>query len=254
MGLKKVIDPCKIGTEYQGFVDQFLLRVSQNFKEEIHSIYICGSIPKGQAKLNRSDADFTIVTNGIISNEQKDEVTSIKIDLLKAYPFVSKIDTTIISVDEVKSKPLEWGFWIKIISHCLCGEDLGKEVPELIGNSELILNLSSDVEESLGRLKKKLAYTEDETELLKTLRVYSKRLIRGLYTTILDEVGEWHDDIEDMKKALLLHLKEAPELVNRLYAFYRGIENKKSDFEPLAAQASALIFLRLEELRTCLEG
>lgn len=55
------------------------------------------------------------------SNVERDEINKIKFDLLNEYPFVTKIDTTVITVLDVKKAPLDWGFWIKIICHCVYG-------------------------------------------------------------------------------------------------------------------------------------
>ena len=54
MGLKKVIESCMIKKEYEEFVEQFVLRVSKKLGDNVHSIYICGSIPKGKAELYKS--------------------------------------------------------------------------------------------------------------------------------------------------------------------------------------------------------
>jgi len=248
MELKKVIKSCKIKNEYKEFVEQFVLRVSMLLGDSVHSIYMCGSIPKGKAQLYKSDADFTIVFNNLIENIDKDNIYKIKSELLHEYSFVTKIDTTIITIEDVKNKPQEWGFWIKIICYCIYGVDLGEEVPKLIANSELILNLSSDVEESIIKLKDNLDNTEDEGDIVKILRGYSKRLIRGLYTLILEDVGEWQDDIKEMKNLIKIHMKDKSQLVDKLYMFYINQESDKIEFESLADVASNIIYNRLEQL------
>lgn len=248
MELKKVIKSCNIKKEYQEFVQQFVLRVSLLLGDCIHSIYMCGSIPKGKAEINKSDADFTIVYNKLIDDIEKDNIEKIKSELLKEYPFVTKIDTIILTIEDVKNKPLEWGFWIKIICCCIYGIDLGEEVPKLIPNTELILNLSSDVEECINKLKDKFDNAEYEGDIRKTIRGYSKRLIRGLYTLILEDVGEWKDDIEEMKNLLNIHMEDKRLLVDKLFLFYINQEIKKIEFESWANEASNIIYNKLDQM------
>ncbi|WP_026476145.1 hypothetical protein [Alkaliphilus transvaalensis] len=248
MVLKKVIKSCMIKNEYEEFVEQFLLRVLKKLGDNVHSIYICGSIPKGKAELYKSDADFTIVCKSLERNIDKDEIVKIKSELLNEYPFVTKIDTTIITLSDVKSKPLDWGFWIKIICYCIYGVDLGEEVPELITDSELILSLLSDFEESINKLKYTLDNTKDKGDVGKTIRGYSKRLIRSLYTLILEDVGEWQDDILEMKNALSIYMKENSLLVDNLYLYYINQQSDLAAFESWADQASNIIYSRLEQL------
>lgn len=248
MELKKVIKSCEIKNEYKEFVEQFLQRASKALGMYVHSIYICGSIPKGKAELYKSDADFTIVCTDLVSNDDKEKIDKIKSELMNEYPFVTKIDTTMITISDVNDKPLEWGFWIKIICHCIYGVDLGETVPQLIANSDLIINLSSDVEESINRLKNNLEKCQDDSVMRKILRVYSKRLIRGLFTVFLNDVGEWHDDIAVMKDSLSIHMKEESQIVDQLYLVYNNRQMNKLEFERLGELASNIIYRRLEEL------
>lgn len=239
--LKKVIKENMIKNEYKDFVEQFAQKVLGILKDNLHSLYICGSIPKGTANMYRSDADFTIVCKRSLSKEANDEVLKIKSELLNFYPFVAKIDTTIISIDDVSNNPLDWGFWIKIICFCIYGPDLGEEVPEIDTNKELIINLLSDFDSSIHRLNFKLNNTSDEVEIAKTIRGYSKRLIRSLYTLILEEVGEWNDDLLEMKIALGLHMKENSFLVEKLYMCYSNPFSDWEAFRILADQAIGII-------------
>ena len=63
MILEKVIKELNIQSEYMEFVEKYKTSIITEFKDKIHSIYMCGSIPKGLAKPYKSDADFTIVGN-----------------------------------------------------------------------------------------------------------------------------------------------------------------------------------------------
>jgi len=114
MTLEKVIDRIEIQNEYKDFVEKYVDNLLAEFKGKIHSIYMCGSIPKGIAKPFKSDADFTIVCVNPKDVDYK-RLSTVKDRLLKEYPVVTKIDTTICSIDDVLSKPNEWGFWVKII-------------------------------------------------------------------------------------------------------------------------------------------
>ncbi|CAM4355484.1 Nucleotidyltransferase domain-containing protein [Paenibacillus typhae] len=109
MILEKVINRISIQSEYKDLVDKYTNTILAEFKGKIHSIYMCGSIPKGTAKPFKSDADFTIVCVNPKDIEYE-RLSTIKDRLLEEYPVVTKIDTIICSIDDVLSKPNEWGF------------------------------------------------------------------------------------------------------------------------------------------------
>ncbi|MCY9696433.1 hypothetical protein M5X19_26540, partial [Paenibacillus alginolyticus] len=59
MILEKVIKRIVIQSEYNDFVDKYIDNILTEFKGKIHSIYMCGSIPKGTAIPFKSDANKT---------------------------------------------------------------------------------------------------------------------------------------------------------------------------------------------------
>ncbi|MEN1985682.1 nucleotidyltransferase domain-containing protein [Paenibacillus hubeiensis] len=224
MILEKVINRIEIQSEYKDLVDKYIENILTEFKGKIHSIYMCGSIPKGTAKPFKSDADFTIVCVNP-KDIDYERLTNIKDRLLKEYPIVTKIDTIICSIDDVLSKPNEWGFWVKIICVCMYGDDIGEKVPPIIISPEFILDLNTETTEEVGRVRRSLSTASDHTMKTRYIKGYSKRLIRALYSLVLVDTGVWQDDIIEMKNAILNYCEIDSGLVDYLYACYLDSNN-----------------------------
>lgn len=224
MILEKVINRIEIQSEYKDLVDKYIENILTEFKGKIHSIYMCGSIPKGTAKPFKSDADFTIVCVNP-KDIDYERLTNIKDRLLKEYPIVTKIDTIICSIDDVLSKPNEWGFWVKIICVCMYGDDIGEKVPPIIISPEFILDLNTETTEEVGRVRRSLSTASDHTMKTRYIKGYSKRLIRALYSLVLVDTGVWQDDIIEMKNAILNYCEIDSALVDYLYACYLDSNN-----------------------------
>jgi len=219
MVLEKVINRIVIQSEYKDFVDKYIDSILTEFKGKIHSIYMCGSIPKGTAKPFKSDADFTIVCVNP-KDIDYERLSNIKDRLLEEYPVVTKIDTIICSIDDVLSKPNEWGFWVKIISVCIYGHDVGEKVPPIIISPEFILDLNTETKKEVDRIHRLLSNASDNTMKTRYIKGYSKRLIRALYSLVLEDTGVWQDDIIKMKNAILNYCEIDSALVDYLYACY----------------------------------
>ncbi|WIV17241.1 nucleotidyltransferase [Paenibacillus polygoni] len=219
MILEKVINRIEIQSEYKDFVDKYIDNILTEFKGKIHSIYMCGSIPKGTAKPFKSDADFTIVCVNPkdIDYERLSNINDI---FLKKYPVLAKIDTTICSIDDVLSKPNEWGFWVKIICVCMYGHDIGEKVPPIVISSEFILDLNRETKEEVNRIHRALSNATDNMLKTRYIKGYSKRLIRALYSLVLEDTGVWQDDISTMKNAILNYCEIDFALVEYLYDCY----------------------------------
>ena len=219
MILKKVINRIAIQSEYKDFVDKYIENILTEFKGKIHSIYMCGSIPKGTAKPFKSDADFTIVCVNP-KDIDYERLSNIKDGFLEEYPIVTKIDTIICSIDDVLSKPNEWGFWVKIICVCMHGHDIGEKVPPISISPEFILDLNTETKEEVDRVRRSLSTASDHTMKTRYIKGYSKRLIRALYSLVLTDTGVWQDDIIEMKNAIINYCEIDSALVEYLYACY----------------------------------
>lgn len=219
MILEKVINRITIQSEYKDFVDKYIDNILTEFKGKIHSIYMCGSIPKGTATPFKSDADFTIVCVDP-KDIDYERLSKIKDRLLEEYPVLTKIDTIICSMDDVLSKPNEWGFWVKIICVCVYGQDVGEQVPPIIISPKFILDLNTDTKEEVNRIHHSLSNAGDHTMKMRYLKGYSKRLIRALYSLVLEDTGVWEDDMFKMKNAILDYCEIDSALVDYLYACY----------------------------------
>lgn len=219
MILEKVIHKITIQSEYKDFVDTYVDNILTEFKDKIHSIYMCGSIPKGTATPFKSDADFTIVCEDPHDIDYE-RLSKIKDRLLEEYPVVTKIDTIICSLDDVLSKPNEWGFWVKIICVCVYGQDIGEQVPPIIISPAFIVDLNTDTKEEIDRIHHSLSNASDHTMQMRYIKGYSKRLLRALYSLVLEDTGVWEDDMVKMKDAILDYCEIGSALVDYLYACY----------------------------------
>ncbi|KLU54118.1 nucleotidyltransferase [Paenibacillus sp. VT-400] len=224
MILEKVINRITIQSEYKDLVDKYIDHILNEFKGKIHSIYMCGSIPKGTAQPFKSDADFTIVCANP-EDIDYERLSMIKDRLLEEYPFVTKMDTIICSIDDVLSRPNEWGFWIKIICVCIHGEDIGEKVPPIIISPEFILDLNTDTKEEVDRVHRSLSNVSDHSMKTRYIKGYSKRLIRALYSLVLEDTGVWEDEIIKMKNAILNYCEIDSALVEYLYDCYLDSSN-----------------------------
>lgn len=160
--LERMIKELKIDANYQPFVDGFIGRVNKAFPILVHSIYMCGSIPRGLAKPFKSDADFTVVFNTHVSEEIKNDLNTIKSDLCCQFPFVAKIDVHSCSVEDVTDNSPGWNFWISIVSICVYGKDLAESLPGLDADYALIKEINSDTLVVTGSLFGKISKSQDQ--------------------------------------------------------------------------------------------
>lgn len=152
---------------------------------------MCGSIAKGIAIPNKSDADITLVLNRTPDASLLMKLEALKSGLLTHYSFITKIDTPICLISEVLDNPYGWGFWIKIICICVHGSDLGLQIRELKPSREFVQGVNDDTNTIIPEMLKN--YDENPSLLLAVQ--LAKRLLRGLYSLTMDREESWEDDL-----------------------------------------------------------
>lgn len=247
MEIVKVIQKIQIQSAYKNFVEKFRVELLTTFPGKIHSLYMCGSMPKGTAVPFKSDADFTIVCENPEDIDYA-KVKDLKDQALVEFPFVTKIDTIVCSIEEVLAMPHEWGFWIKIICVCVYGKDLGEDVPPIHITPQFVLDLNNDTEETVKRVRGALIDASNEPMRTRYTKGYSKRLIRALYSLVLEDTGVWQDELLDMKKAIISYSGINGDLVEYLYASYLDTNVEVNEFLGVADQVYAYIESSLKKL------
>jgi len=84
------------------------------FSQELHSIYVYGSVAKGIAKVGISDLDVCVIFNTQTADQER-LIVQIQQKLIEKYPILPKIDFDIGYIHDVLlEKNLNyWGAWIK---------------------------------------------------------------------------------------------------------------------------------------------
>ena len=53
----------EIQPEYSGVVEEVITKLTSNFPDLVHSLYVYGSAATGRARLGKSDLDLTVIFN-----------------------------------------------------------------------------------------------------------------------------------------------------------------------------------------------
>lgn len=243
MSFSALIKNLNIQAEYHTFFSEFIDSLINAFGDDLHSVYACGSIPKGKAVLNQSDADFTIVFHDDINVEAKSMLAALVKRSLRLHPYIIKIDTPHCSVSEVMDSPLGWGFWIGIVSICVYGEDLSKRLPAITPTLEFKKEINSDTISNCRDLFSNIQQNpEDSRSMQKLLRRY----VLTLYSLSLKPGDNWSDSTKIML-----------DTSSRLYAKSRNFKLLKewftsiveSPIDPEVSKIQPKLSVSLSELK-----
>ncbi|WP_026824421.1 nucleotidyltransferase domain-containing protein [Exiguobacterium marinum] len=213
--------PTRLGTDDAGYViNQTSIRhiqpefetvlykaielVKEAFGEQLHSIYLYGSIGRGTAVAGQSDLDLTVLVHEDIDATELVEQTE---QLLTEHPEVIKIDYDIGRLDVAldSANHFEWGFWLRHLCACVYGEDVSTQFPLMKPDARVSEALNQDLVSTIETAKSKLLHGKI-SHLEK--RSIVKRVIRGWYLTINVKDESFASTVEMCLAILKLYFPE----------------------------------------------
>ncbi len=96
------------------------------------------------------------------------------------------------------------------------------------------MDLNTETKEEVDRIHNLLSNASDNTMKTRYIKGYSKRLIRALYSLVLEDTGVWQDDIIKMKNAILDYCEIDSALVDYLYDCYLDSHIRVEEFLGIA--------------------
>lgn len=211
----------KISAEWKPVVNDIVDAYKAHYGANLHSVYVRGSVGKGDATPGVSDVDtFAYVT---LPKDQikTDWVKSFEDKLAEKYPFVQGFE---ISVDPVKTAPDDRILLLQ--SACVFGEDLSKTMPKVKVGKETLGHVYS-FKKNLVWFDEWAQKPQEKSEIRNSCTWLMKRFLRtgleltmeraGLYTRDLypsyKVFAEYYPDKEaEMKEVLYLALNPTDDI------------------------------------------
>ncbi|MDQ0271426.1 nucleotidyltransferase domain-containing protein [Cytobacillus purgationiresistens] len=219
--------PTKIGIDSEGYILNQTAKenIQQEFRPvlnaaisllkmsldgNLHSIYIYGSVGRGEAKQGISDLDLNVIVYSFPSTKEKNQLLADTERLVEQYKSAIKVDYSFVQLEEAVSleNKYEWGFWLRHMCSCLHGEDLSKQFERMKPNEKISAALNGNIEQLMGQFRQELQ--QDQPASKQRKRSMLKRIIRGAYLKInvLDE--SWSTESGENLNILMHYFPKDP--------------------------------------------
>ncbi len=173
----KVASPEKFQETWKPVIEEIKKVYLENFGEKIHSIYIRGSVAKGEAVEGISDVDsFAVVRN---KEDEVDEsiLEGLETQIENKFPFVQGAEMGVISLGRLDNRS-SFKMMIKTQAVCIYGEDLSNEIAPYKIDKGLFIH-SHNLEKSITSTIKGLEEMQDKSEIEEKCRWIMKNILRS---------------------------------------------------------------------------
>ncbi|MDP5253538.1 MULTISPECIES: nucleotidyltransferase domain-containing protein [unclassified Vibrio] len=222
MYLSKFSPSSPYQAEFQAAMEMVISFLQSELGEQIHSLYLYGSVARGCAKPGRSNLDMVMVLNRSLGTKQSTLLNTLRWHLQRRHPQVNGLSLKIAQLDQVASLEgvLNWGFLLRHCSTCVYGEDLAECFGDYQPSWEIAKFWNMDLEQWLVHHRRKMAEANDPASLLNTQYQVAKKLLRAAYSLVMHKDQQWFDEPLDCARAFLSYHPEQEVMIKRLILLY----------------------------------
>ncbi|MCD9875300.1 nucleotidyltransferase domain-containing protein [Streptomyces guryensis] len=179
-------------------------RLLEVFGARLDSAYLYGSVPRGNARVGRSDLDLLVALREEPTDADREATRALGEAVDKEFPQIDGVGTLLYSrarlLSELETYDLGW------FAACLCtpllGEDLAEYLPRYRPDSLLARETNGDLALLLPRWRQRIAEAEDTDQARRPLvRFMSRHLVRTGFTLVMPRWNGWTSDLAEMAEA-----------------------------------------------------
>ncbi len=182
-------DKNKIKSPWKEAVDEIKESYIQNLGESLHSIYIRGTVSRGESIEGISDIDTFAILNREIKKEDRSWFRESVQKLEEKYSFATDIELNLLEMSKILD--LEEGFndrfTLKVQSSCLYGTDLIPEINPFKADFETAKHFHRNLDFIFEKFIKNIQNNESEEDIKEWCRWVMKRILRAAFVLVMDK-------------------------------------------------------------------
>ncbi|MCK6265107.1 nucleotidyltransferase domain-containing protein [Vibrio sp. ZSDE26] len=215
----QVIDPKQpFQSEYQPAINDLLKFLRGGLGENLHSVYLYGSVARKTAKPGKSNIDVIVVTKRSFSDTRTTLLNTIKWRFQQSFKHITEVSIKTVLSSEVATLEsiFSWGFQLKHCSVCIYGEDLSECFGDYEPSWEIAKHWNMDVEDWLAVYRNRIARSSSAEEQIKAQKIIAKKLLRASHSLVMHRDKKWFDDPTECGKQFLRFHPEKTVDIERL--------------------------------------
>ncbi|WP_394144723.1 nucleotidyltransferase domain-containing protein [Vibrio atypicus] len=209
---------------YQPAINDVVSFLTSGLGENLHSVYLYGSVARKTAIAGQSNLDVIILTHQSFAENKTALLNSIKWRFQKSYPFITEINFKCALVSDVVSLEsiFSWGFQLRHCAVCIYGEDLAECFGDYEPSWEIAKHWNMDVEDWVAVYRNRIARADKEADLIKAQKIIAKKLLRASYSLVMYRDKNWFDDPTVCGQQFLRYHPEKQVEIERLGILLSG--------------------------------
>ncbi|MGW3030244.1 nucleotidyltransferase [Streptomyces sp. NPDC001178] len=187
------------------------------FGVRLDSAYLYGSVPRGNARVGRSDLDLLVALRQEPTAADREATRTLGEALDKEFPQIDGVGTLLYGrsrlLSELETHDLGW--FVACLCTPLLGEDLAEYLPRYRPDSLLARETNGDLALLLPRWRQRIADVENAEYAAAArrplVRFMSRHLVRTGFTLVMPRWNGWTSNLAEMAEAFGAYYPERAE-------------------------------------------
>ncbi|MGW7256074.1 nucleotidyltransferase [Streptomyces sp. NPDC054834] len=175
-------------------------RLPDAFGARLHSAYLYGSIPRGTARVGRSDLDLLLALREEPTDADRQAARALGEALDKEFPQIDGAGTLLYGRARLLSglERYDLGWFVACLCTPLLGDDLAEHLPRYRPDALLARETNGDLARLLPRWRERIAGAADSEARRPLVRFMSRHLVRTGFTLVMPRWNGWTSDLREM--------------------------------------------------------
>ncbi|KMS69233.1 nucleotidyltransferase [Streptomyces viridochromogenes] len=179
-------------------------RLLDVFGARLHSAYLYGSVPRGTARVGRSDLDVLVALCEEPTEADRADARVLDEGLDTEFAQIDGAGTLLYSrrrlLSDLETHDLGW--FVACLCTPLLGDDLAECLPRYRPDALLARETNGDLGLLLPRWRERIAGVDDSEDARRPLvRFMSRHLVRTGFTLVMPRWSGWTSDLREMAEA-----------------------------------------------------
>lgn len=218
----------KIDQIYWPPIEEAIDRLEKLFPERLISVYVYGSVARGEAVIKKSDLDLLAMFDTTLSGDEITNLKELVAELSRTYQSLIREVGITFAYQDYTMDPANYyeNAFLKELCVCVHGDDVMEPFGPYPLIPEIPIRFNGDIAAVSDRLLNRLKPASNEFSYV-TQKI-ARKLIRTFYTMVMVRSQIWTSRIHEQAEVFLRYFPEKASTVRTLLEW---LEEPPSDFE-----------------------
>jgi uncharacterized protein len=207
----------KIDNVYVPCIQESVESLKKFFHHQLHSVYVYGSVARGEAIAKKSDLDLIAMFDTNLSSIKLAELKTLAGELSRKYRSLVRDVGIAVAYYDYTIDPSNYyeNAFLKELCVCVYGEDVGTRFGPYKLTSEIAIRFNGDINESLERTLKRIETASNE-DLKTYTQGFARKLIRTYYSMVMVRSQIWTTRLYEQSEVFIHYFPEKESIIRTL--------------------------------------